>query len=187
MTLVPYAWSDHRDIATAARRRLARRLDPPLSICAADVPSVTGVESGADHPVAAGLNARQRVKQRLGDAFGLTDYGVNRVTLAPGVWSSIPHFHSREDEFIQVLEGTLTLVSSCETRQLGPGDCAGFPAGLDRPHHLENRSDAPAVYLEIGSRRPDVDECDYAGEDLRAVQLPDGQRGYARRDGSSPR
>ncbi len=147
---------------------------------------MTGAESGADHPVEAGLNARQRVKQRLGDAFGLTDYGVNRVTLAPGVWSSIPHFHSREDEFIQVLEGTLTLVSGSETRQLGPGDCAGFPAGLDRPHHLENRSDAPAVYLEIGSRRPDVDECDYAGEDLRAVQLPDGRRGYARRNGSSP-
>ncbi len=183
--LVPYTWSHHRDIATSARRRLARRLNPPLALSAADVPALTGEASGADHPVAAGANARRRVKQRLGDAFGLTDFGVNRVALAPGTWSSIPHFHSREDEFIQVLEGVLTLVSGDEARELRSGDCAGFPAGLDRPHHLENRSDAPATYLEIGSRRPDIDECDYAGEDLRVVRHADERRGYARRDGSA--
>ena len=178
--LVPYAWDRMLDLATAARRRLARRLSPPLSVTAAEVAVLTG----ATHPVADGIHARPRRKQRLGDAFGLSDYGVNRVELDPGIWSSIPHFHSREDEFVLVLEGELVLVSGAEERLLRPGDCAGFPAGLERPHHLENRSTRLAVYLEVGSRRQDCDECDYPGNDLRIAQRADGSRDYVRRDGT---
>lgn len=180
--MVVYRWELMQDLALAARRRLARRLDPPLALAATEVQEVSGPESGADHPAAASHRARPRRKQRLGDPFGLADYGVNRVELDPGIWSSIPHWHSREDEFVHVLEGHLTLVADGETRQLGPGDCAGFPAGLDRAHHIENRSERPAVYLEIGSRRPDSDEVDYPGEDLRIAQRPDGSRGYVHRD-----
>jgi uncharacterized cupin superfamily protein/ribosomal protein S18 acetylase RimI-like enzyme len=178
--LVPYSWDRMTDLATAARRRLARRLVPPLSVAATEVAALTG----ANHPVADGIHARPRRKQRLGDAFGLTDYGVNRVELDPGIWSTIPHYHSREDEFVLVLEGELVLVSGVEERLLHPGDCAGFPAGLERPHHLENRSDRLAVYLEVGSRRPDSDECDYPGNDLRIARCADGSRDYVRRDGT---
>jgi len=181
--LLPFAWARMQDIATAARRRLARRSASPLSIAAAQVRAIGGPESGADHPVPAGRHARSRRKQRLGDVFGLGDYGVNRVELDSGVASSIPHWHSHEDEFVYVLEGELTLVAGGEERRLGPGDCSGFPAGLDRAHHLENRSVARAVYLEVGSRRPDRDEVEYPGEDLRIVQLPDGSRVYVHRDG----
>ena len=181
--LVPYHWHRHLDIAAAVRHRLAQRLAPPLSLAAAEVAVVTGARSGADHPVATGAKAQPRRKQRLGDAFGLSDFGVNRVELDPGVWSSIPHFHSREDEFVYVVAGELTLVSGAETRTLRPGDCAGFPAGLKRPHHLENRSADRAVYLEVGSRHPDADECDYPGEDLRVAHHADGRRDYLRRDG----
>lgn len=180
---VPFRWDRLHDIAAAARRRLARRLAPPLALTAAALPSVSGAASGADHPVAAAAQARLRVKQRLGDAFGLTGYGVNRVVLDPGCWSSIPHWHSHEDEFVHVLEGTPTLVSGAEERLLHPGDCAGFPAGLDRPHHLENRSAAPVVCLEIGARLPDRDEVDYPGQDLRIARLADGRRVYVHRDG----
>lgn len=172
-------WEPLAGLGTAARARRLARLAVPLAQAAAGVPGV----SGAPHPVANGARAAGRVKQRLGDVFGLTDFGVNRVTLAPGVWSSIPHIHSREDEFVLVLEGHLTLVSDSGTRVLGPGDCAGFPACGHR-HHLENRSDAPAVYLEIGSRKPDTDEVDYPGEDLRVVLRADGSRGFVRRDGT---
>jgi uncharacterized cupin superfamily protein/ribosomal protein S18 acetylase RimI-like enzyme len=184
VALVPYHWDRMQDIATYARRRLARRLAPPLSVTAEQVVAVSGRESGARHPVAAGAHARPRRKQRLGDAFGLTDYGVNRVELDPGVWSTIPHFHSREDEFVMVLEGELTLVSGRDERHLRPGDCAGFPAGLDRPHHLENRTGRTAVYLEVGSRRQDSDETDYPGQDLRTAQRADGRRDFVRRDGT---
>ena len=85
---------------------------------------------------------------------------------------------------MQVLEGELVLVAGGEERLLRPGDCAGFPAGLDRPHHLENRSTRLAVYLEVGSRRQDRDECDYPHEDLRIAQRADGSRNYVRRDGT---
>jgi GNAT superfamily N-acetyltransferase len=85
VALVPYHWDRMQDIATYARRRLARRLAPPLSVTAEQVVAVSGRESGARHPVAAGAHARPRRKQRLGDAFGLTDYGVNRVELDPRV------------------------------------------------------------------------------------------------------
>ena len=182
--LLAFHWARLEDLAAAARQRLARRLASPLALAATEAPVVSGPGSGADHPVGPSHRARPRRKRRLGDLFGLADYGVNRVELDPGIWSSIPHWHSREDEFVYVLEGELVLVSGDAERVLVPGDCAGFPAGLDRPHHLENRSDGAAVYLEIGSRRPDLDEVDYPGEDLRIARRPDGSRGYVRRDGT---
>ncbi len=181
---VSVRWDRMADLATAARQRLARRAGPPVALAADRVAAVSGTASGADHPVANGLKVRARRKQRLGDAFGLSDYGVNRVELDPGTWSSIPHWHSREDEFVYLLEGELVLVAGGEEQRLRPGDCAGFPAGLDRPHHLENRSAARAVYLEVGSRRPDRDEVDYAGEDLKIVQREDGSRDFVQRDGT---
>jgi uncharacterized cupin superfamily protein len=85
-----------------------------------------------------------REKRALGDPLGLTQFGVNLVTLAPGAWSSQRHWHGNEDEFVYVLEGEVTLVTD-----------QGFSAGNANGHHLINRSDKPALYLEVGTRGRD--------------------------------
>jgi len=114
------------------------------------------------HPYREQLAGRQ--KRALGDALGLTHFGVNLVELGPGAWSSPRHWHSREDEFVYVLDGELTLVTEDGERRLTAGMAAGFPAGVEDGHHLVNRSDGPARYLEVGSRfvddvafYPDID------------------------------
>ncbi len=140
--------------------------------------------SGAGHPVAAAERCRARRKQRLGDAVGLDQFGVNRVELDPGVWSTVRHWHSHEDEFVMVLEGELTLVTDDGARTLKAGDCAGFRAGDENGHRLENRTAALAVYLEVGSRRPEVDEVVYPDDDLMLGRDAQGRRGFMRRDGT---
>ena len=120
----------------------------------------------SEHPVAAADKCAARRKQKLGDAVGLDQFGVNRVELDPGVWSTVRHWHSHEDEFVMVLSGQLTLVSDDGESLLTPGDCAGFKAGEPNAHRLENRSDKVAVYLEVGSRHPDVDLVYYPDDDL---------------------
>lgn len=95
-----------------------------------------------------------RSKRALGDALGLRNFGVNLVTLAPGAHSSERHWHERQDEFVYVLEGEVTLVTDDGAQVIGPGMCAGFPAGVPNGHHLINRGTTPAVYLEVGDRLP---------------------------------
>lgn len=145
-----------------------------------DIPYVTG----AAHPVPVAERCRPRRKQRLGDAVGLDQFGVNRVELDPGVWSTVRHWHTHEDEFVIVLEGELTLVTDTGPRTLRPGHCAGFKAGVADGHRLENRSDTLAVYLEIGSRRPDVDETYYSDDDLMVRHDESGRQMFMRRDGT---
>jgi uncharacterized cupin superfamily protein len=100
--------------------------------------------------------------RRLGDAAGLTDFGVNLVRLPPGKWSSQRHWHSVEDEFVMVLEGEVIAVEADGEHVLRPGDCIGWKAGDPaQAHHLQNRGDRDAVYLEVGTRRPQEDGCDY--------------------------
>ena len=102
----------------------------------------------------------ERVRQRLGDAGGLSDFGVNLMRLPPGNWSSQRHWHSAEDEFVYVLEGELTLIEDGGETVLRAGDCAAFPKGSGNGHHLINQSGALAVYLEVGARSPaDVTIC----------------------------
>ena len=102
----------------------------------------------------------ERVRQRLGNAGGLTDFGVNLMRLPPGNWSSQRHWHSHEDEFVYVLEGELTLIEDGGETVLRAGDCAAFPKGSGNGHHLINKSGAMAVYLEVGTRSPaDVTIC----------------------------
>ena len=114
-----------------------------------------------------------REKRALGDALGLTRYGVNLVTLPPGVWSAQRHWHSHEDEFVYVLDGELTLVTDQGEQALGAGSAAGFPAGVADGHHLVNRGDEPTTYLEVGDRRAE-DEVHYPDIDLH---LPSGAEG----------
>ncbi len=96
-----------------------------------------------------------RIRQRLGDAGGLTDFGVNLMRLPPGNWSSQRHWHTHEDEFVYVLEGELVLVEDGGETLLRAGDAAAFPKNTGDGHHLINRSETIAVYLEAGSRSPD--------------------------------
>ena len=114
----------------------------------AAVPQIKGV--GYPPPFAAAC--ADRIRQRLGDAGGLTDFGINLMRLPPGNWSSQRHWHSHEDEFVYVLAGELTLVEDGGETVLRPGDCAAFPKGSGNGHHMINKSDAVALYLEVGSR-----------------------------------
>jgi uncharacterized cupin superfamily protein len=105
-----------------------------------------------------------REKAALGNVAGLTQFGVNLTRLKPGAASALRHWHEQEDEFIYVLEGELTLIEDNGELPLGPGDCAGFKAGVSNGHQLVNKSPRDAVYLEIGTRAaterahyPDVD------------------------------
>lgn len=119
-----------------------------------DVAAVNGYQ-GSSYPDQFKAPCATRVRRHLGDAGGLQDFGVNLMTLPPGSWSSQRHWHSHEDEFVYVLEGELVLVEDGGETLLRAGECAAFPKGTGNGHHLQNRSTATAVYLEVGSRHPD--------------------------------
>lgn len=127
-----------------------------------------------------------REKRALGDALGLTKVGVNLTTLAPGKQSALRHFHTREDELVYVVEGEVILITDGGEQTLGPGMCAGFPAGVRDGHHLENRTSAPARYLEISNRDPG-DSAEYPDDDLAYSRGPDGGPVFTRKDGSPAR
>ena len=121
----------------------------------------------------------ERVKRPLGDPFGLKAFGVNLSTLASGAVSTLHRGHSRRDEFVYVVEGELVLHVGGRTTVLRAGDCVGFPAGGE-PHHLENRSDRPANYLEVGDRPPG-DSTASARDGSGADMGPDGSWRFAAR------
>ncbi|OCQ92753.1 cupin [Nostoc sp. MBR 210] len=123
-----------------------------------------------------------RVKKALGNAAGLKNYGVNLVTLAPGSSSSLRHWHTRQDEFIYIIEGEITLVTNEGEQILTPGMMAGFPAGEENGHQLVNNSEQIVVYLEVGDRTPD-DEAYYPEDDLVAKNGVNGERIFTTRDG----
>jgi len=116
----------------------------------------------------------ERSKRRLGDALGLVQFGVNLVDLGPGGQSALRHWHTQEEEFVFVLEGELVLVTDAGEQTLGPGMCAGYPAGRRDAHHMINRSKAPARYLEIGTRR-EGDLAFYPDDDLMWICTEQGQ------------
>lgn len=108
-----------------------------------------------------------RVKRQLGDVFGLSNFGVNLTCMVPGSISALRHSHSRQDEFIYVLEGTPTLVTESGETRLRPGMCAGFKAGEGGGHQLANRSNDVVVYLEVGDRAAG-DSVYYPDDDIEA-------------------
>ena len=122
---------------------------PKIDLAAVPVRHGVGYPPPFDAPCAG------RTRQRLGDAGGLSDFGVNLMTLPPGGWSSQRHWHSHEDELVYVLGGELVLVEDGGETVLRAGDCAAWPKASGNGHHLINRSGATAVYLEVGSRQPD--------------------------------
>jgi uncharacterized cupin superfamily protein len=115
---------------------------------------------GSGYPPPFHAPCAERVRRRLGDAGGLTDFGVNLMQLPPGAWSSQRHWHSHEDEFVYVLEGEVVLVEDEGETTLRAGECAAFPRNSGNGHHLINKSAATAIYLEVGSRhRDDITTC----------------------------
>lgn len=124
-----------------------------------------------------------RSRKRLGKAAGLKNFGVNLVTLQSGSCSSIRHWHSKQDEFIYIVEGEVTLVTNEGEQHLTVGDCAGFPAGEANGHHLINKSDFLAKYLEIGDKTSG-DTVNYPDEDLVAKDSDTGWI-FTRKDSSS--
>jgi uncharacterized cupin superfamily protein len=145
-----------------------------------DLNSVAVVK-GAKYPPPYDVACAARARQRLGDAAGLTDFGVNLMRLPAGAWSSQRHWHTAEDEFVFVLEGEVVLVTDAGEEILRPGDCAGFKAGVLDGHHLQNRTQRDAVVLEIGARKIAADEGEYPDIDLKFLK---GRAGYAHKDGT---
>jgi uncharacterized cupin superfamily protein len=149
---------------------MGKRIDPK------DLP----IDQGSGYPAPFDRACATRIRQRLGDAAGLADFGVNLLRLPPGCWSSQRHWHSAEDEFVFVLEGEVVLVTDAGPETLRAGECAGFKAGVRDGHHLQNRSERDAVVLEVGSRRTAEDEGEYPDIDLKFLK---GDAGYVRKNG----
>lgn len=138
------------------------------------------VVTGSGYPAPFDAPCAKRARQRLGDAAGLTDFGVNLLRLPPGCWSSQRHWHSAEDEFVYILEGEVVLVTDAGEEILRSGDSAGFKAGIKDGHHLQNRSQRDALLLEVGSRKVTDDEGEYSDIDMRFLK---GRGGFAYKDG----
>ena len=124
-----------------------------------------------------------RLKRPLGEVFGLTHFGVNLTRLAPGAVSALRHAHTRQDEFVYILEGRPTLHTDEGRTVLEPGMCAGFKAGTGNGHCLVNETTSDVVYLEVGDRTPG-DEGSYPDDDLRARLDDNGKWVFVRKDGT---
>jgi uncharacterized cupin superfamily protein len=139
--------------------------------------------TGSIYPPPLNEQVKGRSRARLGDLFGLDQFGVNVVTLAPGAWSSHRHAHQTEDEFIYVTDGEITLGDDDGHHVMTAGMCAGFKAGTGNGHHLKNLSAAPASYIEIGSRYV-KDDVTYLDVDMHAAKT-DGTWKVTKKDGTA--
>jgi uncharacterized cupin superfamily protein len=151
----------------------------PVAIRAAEAP-LRAKPTAYPEPFATRMAGRY--KHPLGDLFGLVNFGVNLTRLVPGGVSALRHAHSKQDEFIYVLQGNPTLHTDAGRTQLSPGMCAGFKAGSGDGHQLVNETAHEVVYLEVGDRTPG-DEGTYPDDDLAAVLL-DGKWRFTRKDGT---
>lgn len=152
---------------------------PPIAIRVADVPPRSFLSL---YPEPFALRVKGRDRRALGDIFGLKNFGVNITRLAPGSMSALRHSHSKQDEFVYILEGRPTLVTDEGKTHLEPGMCAGFRCGTGNAHHLVNETDADVLYLEIGDRTPGG-SVDYPDDDLKLV-VNEGRRSYVHKDGT---
>ena len=151
----------------------------PIALIAADAPA-RAFRTNYPEPFASRMAGRD--KRPLGDLFGLANFGVNLTRLAPGGSSALRHAHTKQDEFVYILEGRPTLVTDAGRTALKAGMCAGFRAGTVDAHHLLNETGEDVVYLEIGDRTAG-DVVDYPDDDLAVVTV-DGRRRMAHKDGT---
>ena len=151
----------------------------PVAVVAAETPPRTK-PSNYPEPYASRMGGRE--KRALGELFGLSNFGVNLTRLAPGAVSALRHAHTRQDEFIYILQGHPTLHTDEGATALSPGMCAGFKAGNGNAHQLANESADEVVYLEVGDRTPG-DEGSYPDDDLVATMV-DGLWVFTHKDGA---
>ncbi|MCA3260712.1 MAG: cupin domain-containing protein [Telmatospirillum sp.] len=115
-------------------------------------PKTIAPRVGTNYPEPYRSKLGGREKRVVGDAVGLKNFGVNLVRLPPGAMSAMRHWHTRQDEFVYVLEGTAMLLSDAGKTPIPAGSCAGFPAGTPDGHCIVNETDRDVVYLEVGDR-----------------------------------
>jgi uncharacterized cupin superfamily protein len=154
----------------------------PLRLPALDPATVTATQ-GSNYPEQFKPRVAGRSKQRLGNALGLKNFGVNLTTITPGSASALRHWHTKQDEFVYIVSGELMLVTDAGEQLLTAGMCAGFLASKADGHHLVNRSVRDAVYLEVGDRTPG-DAANYPDDDLIARAV-DGGWQFVRKNGAS--
>ncbi len=153
------------------------------NIPATAVADESPTRTGSRYPSPYDEPCQDRTKHVLGDQFDLDQFGVNLAVIGPRAWSSQRHWHETEDEFVYMLEGELVLVDDAGEHVLKPGMCAGFKAGNGNGHHLVNRTDRRAVYLEVGSRHAG-ERATYSDIDMKG-ELKDGKFVFTRKDGSA--
>lgn len=152
----------------------------PIAIIAAEAP-LRIKPSNYPEPFASRMAGRE--KRPLGDLFGLSNFGVNLTRLTPGAQSTLRHAHSKQDEFVYILQGSPSLITDAGETLLAPGTCGGFKAGSGDAHHLINRTAEDVVYLEMGDRTTG-DEGTYPDDDLQAA-LHEGKWRFTHKDGSA--
>lgn len=140
------------------------------------------VKTGSIYPEPYASMMKGRSSLRLGDAGGLTQFGVNLVMLEPGAMSSLRHWHMAEDEFVMVTEGECVMVQDEGETVMRPGDCAAFPAGSTDGHHFINRTDKVAKFLVIGSKAK-REVATYSDVDLK-VEIEGGKARFTYKDGT---
>jgi uncharacterized cupin superfamily protein len=150
----------------------------PIAVVAAEVESR---RKRSNYPEPFATRVLGREKRVLGDLFGLTNFGVNLTRMAPGSISALRHAHTKQDEFIYILQGNPMLVTDEGETQMMPGMCAGFAAGTGNAHQLVNMSTEEVVYLEVGDRTPG-DTGIYPDDDIQA-RLVDGKWQFVHKDG----
>ncbi|WP_171238233.1 cupin domain-containing protein [Ruegeria sp. HKCCA5763] len=137
-------------------------------------------KGGSSYPGKLAEAVGGRFKKGVGDAGGLTQFGVNIVRLEPQALSSLRHYHMEQDEFAIMLSGTCVLIDDDGEHEMQPGDCAAWPAGEANGHHLVNKTDAPATFLVVGTRTP-TETCFYSDLDM---MVKDEGNTFTRKDGS---
>lgn len=135
------------------------------------------------YPAPFAARVEGRVKHRLGDYYGLTNFGINLTELAPGSVSALLHHHTKQDEFIYIVSGAPTLVLDDKEYPLRAGDCCGFKAGTGIGHQLVNKSQSAVLYLEIGDRTAG-DLPAYPKDDLKLTRHVDGAWIITHKDGT---
>jgi len=136
--------------------------------------TVAAAEGKTIYPKIFAAVVEGRIKRKLGNHFKLSNFGINLTTLAPGSASALMHSHSKQDEFVYVVDGKIVVRIDTNEYEMNPGDCVGFQAGTGVGHQLVNRGDRPATYLEIGDRSVG-DQAEFPEDDLQARQTDGGQ------------
>jgi len=116
-----------------------------------------------------------RYKLNLGDRCGLTQAGVHLYTVPPNNTSTVPHWHSNEDEWFYVIragEGARLILyedgkPEPKEEEVKTGDFFGFPAATKTGHAFKTGAEE-MIYL-CGGTRKEVEVVHYPEKKMKAV------------------